>query len=124
MFDEPTESTQELDAGPVPEIQRIEFAPFSPGARPGERVSDFDLLNDVVLTVRAELGRTHITIEDILKLGAGSLVELNKLAGEPIDLYVNDRLIARGEVVVVDENFGVRVTEIINPARERRVVNG
>jgi flagellar motor switch protein FliN/FliY len=62
-----------------------------------------------------ELGRSSLTVEEILELGPGSVVELNKLAGEPVDILVNDRLIARGEVVVVDENFGVRITEIISP---------
>jgi flagellar motor switch protein FliN/FliY len=70
---------------------------------------------DVSMRVTVELGRSSLTVEEILELGPGSVVELNKLAGEPVDILVNDRLIARGEVVVVDENFGVRVTEIISP---------
>ena len=70
---------------------------------------------NVPLRVSVELGRSSMTVEAVLALGPGSVVELNKLAGEPVDVLVNDRLIARGEVVVVDENFGVRVTEVISP---------
>jgi flagellar motor switch protein FliN/FliY len=71
-----------------------------------------DLLFDVQLNLSVELGRTSIPVRDVLQLGPGSIVELDKLAGEPVDILVNGKLIARGEVVVVDENFGVRVTEI------------
>ncbi|MBD3169307.1 MAG: flagellar motor switch protein FliN [candidate division Zixibacteria bacterium] len=76
---------------------------------------NIDLLLDVPLPVSIELGRTQMLIEDILNLGAGSVVELNKLAGEPVDLLVNNRQIAKGEVVVVDENFGIRITELVSP---------
>jgi len=84
--------------------------PIREGA--GESVRELDLLADVVLTVCAEIGRSEMTIEDVLKLGPGSLIELDKLAGEPVELLVNDRRIARGEVVVVDDSFGVRITEL------------
>ena len=77
-----------------------------------ESVRQLDLLADVVLTVCAEIGRSEMTIEDVLKLGPGSLIELDKLAGEPVELLVNDRCIARGEVVVVDDSFGIRITEL------------
>ena len=72
------------------------------------------LLRDVELTVRIELGRTRLLLDDVLKLRDGAVVELNKLAGEPVDVFVNDRLIARGEVVVAEDNLGVRLTEIIS----------
>ncbi|MCC7491351.1 MAG: flagellar motor switch protein FliN [Fimbriimonadaceae bacterium] len=75
-------------------------------------VGELDLLAEVVLILSAELGRTEMTIEEVLKLGPGSLIELDKLAGEPVELFVNDRCIARGEVVVVDDSFGVRITEL------------
>ena len=68
-----------------------------------------------------ELGRTQLSIREILDLGPGSIVELDKLAGEPADLYINDVLFARGEVVVIEENFGVRITEIVSP--EDRIKN-
>ncbi len=82
-----------------------------------------DMLMDVSMRVSVELGRSSLTVEEVLELGPGSVVELNKLAGEPVDILVNDRLIARGEVVVVDENFGVRITEIISP-RQRATALG
>ena len=73
------------------------------------------LLFDVPLTVTVELGRTRMTLKQILELSVGSLIELDKLTGEPVDILVNGKLIARGEVVVIDENFGVRITEIVSP---------
>ena len=75
-----------------------------------------DLLADVELNLTVELGRTSIPVREVLQLGAGSIVELHKLAGEPVDVLVNGKLIARGEVVVVDESFGVRLTEIASQA--------
>lgn len=84
-----------------------------PGASTGES-GNIALLLDVPLDVSVELGRTKIAIRDVLQLVPGSVIELDKLIGEPVDLIVNDRLIARGEVVVLDENFGVRITDIVN----------
>ncbi len=75
---------------------------------------NLDLLMSVPLKISAELGTCKMLVEDILKLGTGSIVELDRLAGGPVDLLVNDRLVARGEVVAIDENFGVRVTELID----------
>jgi len=72
------------------------------------------MLLDIPLKVTVELGRTERTIKDILDLSAGSIIELDKLAGEPVDVFVNDKLIAKGEVVVIEENFGVRVTDVIS----------
>lgn len=77
--------------------------------------SNIDLLLDVPLQVTVELGRTKMLIKDVLELGIGSVVELNKLAGEAVEVYVNNKLIAKGEVVVIDENFAVRITSIVNP---------
>ncbi len=75
--------------------------------------ANLDVLMGVPLQVRAELGKCKMSVSEVLKLGAGSIVELDRLAGGPVDLLVNNKLIARGEVVAVDENFGVRVTELI-----------
>ncbi len=102
-------------AGPPPNWQVAQFQPFGgmPGGPGGQGL---DLLMDVPLRVTVELGRTRMQIRDVLELGKGSVVELDKLAGEPVDLLVNGKLIARGEVVVIDENFGVRVTDIVSPA--------
>lgn len=77
--------------------------------------SNIDLLLDVPLEITVELGRTRMLIKDVLELGIGSVVELNKLAGESVEVFVNNKLIAKGEVVVIDENFAVRITNIINP---------
>ncbi len=77
--------------------------------------SAIGLLSDVSLQVRIELGRTKMLVEDVLKLNADSVVELDKAAGDPVDIYVNGRRIARGEVLVLNENFCVRVSEIIAP---------
>ncbi len=78
-----------------------------------ERTLDFIL--DIPLELSVELGRTRMLVNDLLQLGQGSIVELNKLAGEPLEVYINRKLIARGEVVVVNEKFGVRLTDIITP---------
>jgi len=74
---------------------------------------NIEMLLDISLPVTIELGRTHMQIKNILELGHGSIVELDKLAGEPVDILVNDKVIARGEVVVIDENFGVRITSLV-----------
>lgn len=76
--------------------------------------SSIELLKDVPLTVTAELGRTKMMVKDILKFGVGSVIELEKEAGEPVDILVNSKLIAKGEVVEVDGNFGVRIIEVIS----------
>lgn len=75
--------------------------------------SGIDLLGDVELDVTIELGRTQMLIEDVLRLGDGSVVELDKLAGDPVDVYVNGRLVARGEVLVLNDNFCIRISEIV-----------
>lgn len=84
-------------------------------ATPGTGSAAIDLLSDVSLQVRIELGRTRMLVEDVLRLGADSVVELDKAAGDPVDIYVNGRHIARGEVLVLNEAFCVRVSEIIEP---------
>jgi flagellar motor switch protein FliN/FliY len=74
-----------------------------------------DMLLDVPLDLTVELGRSRMTIQDLLGLGPGSVIELDKIAGEPLDILVNQRLIARGEAVVVNDKFGVRITDIVSP---------
>jgi flagellar motor switch protein FliN/FliY len=76
---------------------------------------DLDFILDIPLDVSAELGRTKLLINELLQLGQGSVVELNKLAGEPLEIFVNGKLVARGEAVVINEKFGVRLTDIISP---------
>ncbi|MDH5717864.1 MAG: flagellar motor switch protein FliN [Spirochaetia bacterium] len=84
---------------------------------------NFELLLDVQMVLTVELGRTKKYVKDILGLGEGSIIELDKLAGEPVDLLVNQKLIAKGEVVVIDENFGVRVTDIVGPTERLAKIN-
>lgn len=78
-------------------------------------MKDLDFLLDIPLEISVELGRTKILINDLLQLGQGSVIELTKLAGEPLEILINHKLIARGEAVVVNEKFGVRITDIISP---------
>jgi len=95
-----------------PAASRARFAPLPEHESTGIR-SGIDLLAGLQMNVSVELGRTELTVAEVLGLGPGSVIELDRLAGEPVDILVNDRLIARGEVVVVDENFGVRVVEVV-----------
>jgi len=83
---------------------------------PNESQADIDMIMDIPVQLSVELGRTRLTIRNILQLGQGSVVELDGLAGEPMDIFVNGYLIAQGEVVVVEEKYGIRVTDIITPA--------
>lgn len=75
-----------------------------------------DLLKDVSLKLKVELGRAKLNVQDILKLSSGSVIELDKFAGDVLDIYVNDRLVAKGEVLVINDNFAIRITEIISPS--------
>ncbi len=96
-------------------ISPVKFPPLDEGIPQGVG-GNISLILDVPMTLTVELGRTTQLVQDILGLGEGSIIELDKLAGEPVDLLVNGKLIAKGEVVVIDENFGVRVTDIVSPA--------
>ncbi|MCX7674622.1 MAG: flagellar motor switch protein FliN [Bdellovibrionaceae bacterium] len=89
------------------------------GEIPEEHIDpNLKMILDIPLRVTAELGRTKMTVKELINLGQGSVIELKKVAGEPLDIYVNDKLIARGEVVVVNEKFGIRLTDVIS-TRER-----
>jgi flagellar motor switch protein FliN/FliY len=98
-----------------PDLGRL--APFElkdlAGSPPSGEKATLELLKDVDLDLRIELGRTHMYLEDVLKLKRGSVVTLDKLAGDPVDVFVNGRLVARGEVLVLNDNFCVRVTELL-----------
>ncbi len=97
------------------------FEQFSPAAKGGGApTQDFDMILDIPVTLTVELGRTRISIRNLLQLAHGSVVELDGLAGEPMDVLVNGTLIAQGEVVVVNEKFGIRLTDIITPAERMR----
>ncbi len=95
-------------------VQAVQFPNLNPQSA-GSEQGNIGLLMDVYMEMTVELGRTRRLIKDILGMGEGTIIELDKLAGEPVDILVNHKLIARGEVVVIDENFGVRVTEIVSP---------
>src|SRR5699024_705143 len=95
-------------------IQQATFSDFDQVELNSNEQKNLDMLLDIPLNIKVELGRTKRTIKDILELSSGSIIELDKLAGEPVDILVNEKLIAQGEVVVIDENFGVRVTDIIS----------
>lgn len=101
------------------EAQAAQFSEMSSDNR-GTGGKDIDFLLDIPLDVTVELGRTRMLIKDLLQLGQGSVVELEKLAGEPMEILVNNKLVARGEVVVVNEKFGVRLTDIISPVERIR----
>ena len=96
-----------------PNVQPVQFANLQGGGLPAES-GNIGLLMDVFMELTVELGRTRKLIREILGIGEGTIIELDKLAGEPVDILVNHKLIAKGEVVVIDENFGVRVTEIVS----------
>lgn len=99
-------------------VEKQESEEVTPGGdklEEQESSNQLDFILDIPLELSVELGRTKMLVNDLLQLGQGSIVELNKLAGEPLEVYINRKLIARGEVVVVNEKFGVRLTDIITP---------
>ncbi len=106
--------TESADAIPAIPYHPTEFELPADAAS----AATIELLDDVELEVRVELGRTDMYIEDVLKLGLGSVIELDKLAGDPVDIYVNRRLVARGEVIVLNDNFCVRISNIHSPIPE------
>ena len=109
------EAIHEVEGG----VRAVEFGQLGGVADPGAR-RGVELILDVQMNVAVELGRTTMQIRDVLALGPGSIVELDKHSSEAVEVVVNNKVVARGEVVVIDENFGVRVTEIMN-AIERNV---
>ena len=113
-FDDPsaigvTPSSANAEAFELPNFQQV---------IQDAQVSSIDLLRDVEMNVKIELGRSRMLVEDVLKLAEGSVVELDKLAGDPVDVFVNDRLVARGEVLVLNDNFCVRINEIVAGVKE------
>ncbi|MCR5437720.1 MAG: flagellar motor switch protein FliN [Treponema sp.] len=106
----------------VPNIQSLQFPNLQAGISSSEQ-GNIGLIMDVFMEMTVELGRTKKSIKDILGMGEGTIIELDKLAGEPVDILVNHKPIAKGEVVVIDENFGVRVTEILSPMERVSDIN-
>lgn len=109
---QPMMAPQPMMQQPV-NVQPAQFQAFAPGAGPMMQPENIDLIMDVPLDVTVELGRTSKSIQEILDFSPGTIIELNKIAGEPIDVLVNGKYVAKGEVVVIEESFGVRITEII-----------
>lgn len=96
-------------------VQQVSFGDINESRNIQGNGSNLDLLMDVSLDVSVEIGRTQKSVQEVLSLNIGSVIELNKLSGEPVDLLVNGKMIARAEVVIIDENFGIRITEIVKP---------
>ena len=109
---EALEDIEDIDAGEDAD-EVLDEADKS--AAPSGESKSLDLILDIPLTVSVELGRSKMLINDLLQLGQGSVIELTKLVGEPLEVLVNQKLVARGEVVVVNEKFGVRLTDIVSP---------
>ncbi len=121
--DEPN-AAEAASTRPVVELPSFDLPDGSGGqgiGGAGHSPASMNRVRDIPLDVSVELGRTRLLIRDILDLGTGSIIELDKLAGEPVDLFANGLLVARGEVIVIDDNFGVRVTEIITAAERRQI---
>ena len=110
MYQQPTY------VAPPANVQQAQFASFESANISQTEARNLNMLLDIPLQVTVELGRTKRSVKEILELSSGSIIELDKLAGEPVDILVNSRLIAKGEVVVIDENFGVRITDILSQA--------
>jgi len=133
MLDEPTmageptlldEPTMLAGAAPDPRASGQGFFPQfgEKGANPGT-ANDLDMILDIPVTLTVELGRTRIPIKTILQLAQGSVIELDSMAGEPMDVLVNGFLIAQGEVVVVNDKFGIRLTDVVTPSERLRRLN-
>lgn len=115
IYEQPVYQQPAYTAPPA-NVQQAQFASFEPANITQAEARNLNMLLDIPLQVTVELGRTKRSVKEILELSSGSIIELDKLAGEPVDILVNSRLIAKGEVVVIDENFGVRITDILSQA--------
>jgi len=115
QYAQPQAMPQRPPQAPV-NVQQAQFASFESNQLTQSESRNLNMLLDIPLQVTVELGRTKRSVKEILELTSGSVIELDKLAGEPVDILVNARLVAKGEVVVIDENFGVRITDIVSQA--------
>lgn len=109
---------------PAQDVKAAEFPDLSGAGAVPPGKANLDLVKDIQVVLTVELGRTDMVIQDILELTPGKVIELDRLAGEPLDILVNGTLLARGEVVVVDENFGVRLTSIVDPGERAAAIRG
>lgn len=115
-FQQEQPQTEEPQAEETVTIQPVKFASFEDSSQAqGEANKNLDLLMDIKLQLTVELGRTELPIKKVLELTRGSIIELEKVAGEPVELYANGKLVAHGEVVVIEDNFGLRITSITEP---------
>ena len=114
MPGDPAESGEGKGAGE--DFQQVEAKQLNANADPGSGEVKLDVILDIPVTVGMEIGRTQLSIRNLLQLNQGSIVELDRLAGEPMDVLVNGTLVAHGEVVVVNEKFGIRLTDVVSPA--------
>ena len=121
MAEQATAESSVLQTSNVEQAQV--FSEFTPKNKLNETQNDIDFILDIPVQLTVELGRTKIAIKNLLQLAQGSVVELDGMAGEPMDVLVNGCLIAQGEVVVVNDKFGIRLTDIITPAERIRKIN-
>ncbi len=123
MNTEPTLAPQDASA-PAGDAARVELQdmprPQPQGGPPGGSEVNLEVILDVPVTLAMEVGRTHISIRNLLQLNQGSVVELDRAAGEPLDVFVNGTLVAHGEVVVINDKFGIRLTDVVSPAERVR----
>lgn len=121
MSEEMNNQEQSGGAKNVDNLESVDIQKLADEVKAGDdalnklKVQNLDFILDIPLKVTVELGRTEVIIKDLLQLGQGSVLELDKLAGEPLEILVNGKLVAKGEVVVVNEKFGIRLTDIISP---------
>jgi len=115
MADEWADAMAEQTAPAADLFEQVKATPISASAELGGDVK-LDVILDIPVTIAMEIGRTHLSIRNLLQLNQGSVVELDRFAGEPMDVLVNGTLVAHGEVVVVNEKFGIRLTDVISPA--------
>ena len=104
------------DKEPGEDFQQVAAKPLSPGEQKNSGDVKLDVILDIPVTIAMEIGRTQLSIRNLLQLNQGSVIELDRLAGEPMDVLVNGTLVAHGEVVVVNEKFGIRLTDVISPS--------
>ena len=116
MADEWAAALEQQEQSDGQAAQQVEFDEFVGGDGGDSAQPDLDVILDIPVTISMEVGRTSITIRNLLQLNQGSVIELDRLAGEPLDVLVNGTLIAHGEVVVVNEKFGIRMTDVISPS--------
>lgn len=113
----PAPEAPRKDPAPRPPAPPPSFEPIATPASPPRPEAGLDFLGDVDVQVRVELGNAKLNVKDVLKLGSGSVVALDSLVGDPVNVFVNDRLVARGEVLVVHDNFAIRITEVVPPPK-------